>query len=143
MKNFKLAVVPFCVSLALSANAFALTAKKPNRCPGLDAIKSAGLMMAQRDDRDGFYVAAQIGNYDTNVKWVFGMILPISDADSTDEALDKAREALPDLSGEPDPVSYQGKWVCMYDELPNGYRALAITPVSMGQLSEVASYRLK
>ncbi len=143
MKNFKFAAIPFCISIALSANAFALSVNKPLRCPSVDAIKAAGLRMVERDDRNGFYVAVQVGNFDTNVKWAFGLLVPMSDADSPQDALVKAREALPELSGEAEQGTYGGKTVCQYDPLPNGYMAIAFTPIMMGQLSDMASYRVR
>lgn len=131
MKFNKIALLTALSCLSLVSTGFANTLAKPRSCPGVSQIIGAGLMEADFDNEDNVYVAGQINNYGTADMWAFVVLVPGQDATSETDALDKARAALPTLTGKPAPMFYKNKWICLYNNLQGGYRAAAVTPISM------------
>jgi hypothetical protein len=140
MKLIKLTVLAAALSLVASTG-FANTLAAPRSCPGTSQIISAGLMMADVDQEDGVYVAGQLNTYGTVDTWAFVVLLPLHAASSEIDALDKARAALPSLTGRPSPIAFKGKFICLYNNLPNGYKAAAITPVSVAGMTHGSVFK--
>ena len=112
---------------------------KPDKCPTTNSIKAAGLMSAEWDAVDNMYIAGQVNSYDTpTVNWAFAISIPNKAAVSVDDALIKARAVLPSLTGIPVPVAYEDKWICMYNDLTGGFKAIAITPFSLASVRSPA-----
>ena len=112
---------------------------KPSKCPGVSAISSVGIQIAQPGD-NGTWVAGVLSNrYDTTDAWTFA-VGDIS-ASSEQDAKAKATDSLSSLNFKmgPIPVTQYNVWACLYTT-SQGYRAIAVTP-SLGLVSSSHSYK--
>lgn len=97
----------------------------PESCPGLSAIKAVAPQMAFKDDDGSGYSTYTVHNYGTEFKWNF--VISKIEADSTNDALEKGKEALLTLNGNPPPFSLGDLWFCFYS-IDKGYSAVAFEP---------------
>jgi hypothetical protein len=112
--------------LSLTSFSYATT-EKPEKCPDASAISAVPIMMAIEVGHG--YNAISSSQFDTDQVWTF-VIMGI-DVDSTEEAMKRANQLLPQLSGHPIPQPVPDDiWMCAYD-LGNEYSALALYPLSL------------
>lgn len=95
-------------------------------CPNINTIKSIYANASTVTFSEGAYVVAQVADYGTNNVWAFG-IFDIHAANQAD-ALAKAKQAIPTLTGAPAPVylAQRNLWVCEYGVGYN-YHSIAYT----------------
>ncbi len=141
MKNKLLSAT---VILALSSNVFAMP-KKPERCPGAEAIASAGLSdeIIEKDMNGQWLVTVISNQYDTpGTKWSF--IVARIDAESREEAFEKAKISLGSLDHKQGPTAIQqiSRWGCTYSNAQN-YVAIAITPDLAGGMLQSTQHLVK
>lgn len=131
MKNLKIFMLSVLLAASFGSSAWAVDA--PISCPTVDFVKKAGLSMIQEDKEDSLYLAYQISRYSTTSTWAFVIGVPMDQALTKGDAMNKAKAALLTLSGEPEPLptSKENKqWYCMYQNDYN-YFAVSITPLSV------------
>lgn len=117
----------FAGALALiSSLSFATLPPMPEHCPDATALQSAELNYAV--EKFGQYITIGQGNYDTQDDWA--LAIANVHADSTDEALAKANQAVKDIAGNPTPmpVPMANVWACLY-HLEGGLLPVAISPL--------------
>lgn len=131
MKSLHLNVMMALLGLSVSSAALAIPAK-PAGCPSIASIKQAGLTESERDDEDGSYIAGTVNTYGTRDTWGFVVMMNLNQASSPEDALNKARAALPTISGNPQPYYTDNHWACMYN-IGNGYFAGAVTPITFSK----------
>lgn len=109
----------FTISLVLLGLVNAAYAEAPQKCPSASAIQNTPFYV----QKDGKHYAAFQDNhkYDTNDGWDF--VIFYIDANSLDEATDKAKKALSTLTFNNGPVRTLG-WKCFYN-IEYGYEAAA------------------
>jgi hypothetical protein len=131
-----LATILFSAVQSLTAYA----APVPTQCPGVEAIKAAGLASAERVDEDGGFAVGQVNTYGTPNNWGFVIFVPYTDAGSEQDALNKANQSLPTLTGGQGPIQNEGRWICTYSTA-NGYQAGALTPIPMNNIVRAIQFR--
>ena len=119
----------FISALILLCNLAYAMPPKPQSCPSVGALQSVPFMMAQPSDQG--YIAFTMSDYSTNELW--GFFVAGIDASSTDEAMQKASDAMNTLSGKPTPLPDEedDMWLCIYN-IGHGYLAVAGEPLPMG-----------
>lgn len=138
----KTVLLSLICATAVSANVFAdNNLPPPSQCPATIGIINSGLMSAEKIAEEGIWVAGQIHRYETPYTWAFMIAIPVKQANNPQEALQKAREVLPYLAGNPHPLPYNGRYVCMYNDLPRGYKAIAVEPVMMAAMSHISLFK--
>jgi hypothetical protein len=131
MKFIKLAVFLFVSILVISQplQAARLKATQPEACPKAEDIISGGLKDILTDTSEGIYAIGQLNNYNTDYRWGFAVIISYDQANSEEDAMQKALASLPSLSGTPIPMAFDDTHtLCIYD-IGDGYQAGALTPI--------------
>lgn len=91
---------------------------RPSTCPQAAKIIAAGLkevdQLGEADSSAGAYLVYNIDHYSTHRTWIYGITLPMNEASSHEDALNKARTLIQSVSGQPTPVEQGGDYVCTY-----------------------------
>lgn len=131
MKNLK--AIAMSMFLAMSFIPAAWATEAPAACPAIELIKKGGLSGVQEDKEDKLFITYQISKYNTSSTWGFVIAVPSDQATSKGDAMNKARQALVTLSGEPEPVAMDDsnkQWYCLYQDQMD-YLAVSFTPLSV------------
>src|SRR5579872_1419992 len=104
MKNLKTMAMSMFLAASLIPAAWA--AEAPAACPTVDLIQKAGLAVVQEDKDDHLFLAVQINKYNTPATWGFVIGVPSDQATSKGDAMNKAKQALTTLSGNPQPTAW-------------------------------------
>ena len=129
MKYSLIASLTLFIALCFFSSAKA--AEAPALCPTVAAIKQAGLSAVLKEESYKLYAVYQVNKYNTPEMWGFLMGVPFEQATSKGDAMNKARMALPTLTGDPIPTPVDDshkQWYCLYDD-DYHYVAIAATPV--------------
>ena len=124
----------FFLSLFLIASLVSIAQAEnlpPTVCPTVSAIQHVGLLGVMEEKSYQVYAAYQINKYATAETWGFVVAVPIDQAVSKTDAMNKAKEAMKSLAGEPEPVSTDAtnrQWYCLYTD-DYQYIAAAFTPL--------------
>jgi hypothetical protein len=91
----------------------AVTNEKPNACPSVSAIKTAGFSQVDLSG-EGWFLYNSHQQYDTNAQWSFGLFI-VNDTNihNENEAREKANVVL-NLIKFDEPRKDEDKWVCSY-----------------------------
>lgn len=113
----------------------------PSTCPSTDLIKSMfpSTTMVERNKDDGSYIVGQVANYNTNDILAFAVFdIPAS---NEADALAKAKQAIPTLTGAPIPVYVPANkvYACLYD-ISYHYHALAFTGFKTNNVAGVMKF---
>lgn len=127
MKRHQHFLITLFSFLALSTSALSA---QIDVCPAVKDIKTVGLNEVERfgeeGDPESVYAAYSVDQYKTNHTWFFGISIPLDQASSTEDAMNKARDLLQTLSGDPKP-QYNDKddiHYCLY-KVKGDYNAMA------------------
>lgn len=105
----------------------------PATCPDVAPIIKAGFLGVQEDKADNLYVAYQLGKYNTPSIWGFIIGVPLDQATTKGDAMNKAKAALVTLTGNPTPQPTDDKnnqWYCLYENEFH-YFSAAATPINI------------
>ena len=129
MKLKKLVAMTIAL-LFVQTNFAAHLQDEPNACPSLSALKSVGLQLVFRDTTWGWMGISDHQQYDTNVKWTFGIFIPGQVTDQQD-ALVKGTARLAQLDQVQGPLNMgehnDNRWGCFYSGGEDNV-AIAFTP---------------
>lgn len=101
------------IAMLVAAQAVFAGTPKPDHCPSAAAIAVAGLSQAYiQQDRDGWMVLKDYQYLDTAEKW--GYVIGNIDAETKEEAYQKAVKALESLRPIGEMQEIMGVWMCSY-----------------------------
>lgn len=119
---FKSKIIPLIASLIFAGSALAAKINDETIvCPSVNALKSAGVVMPEVVGFNS-YIVYNLGQYGTENNWVF--VVGLIPAESDDDAINQANDALATLSGNPEPEEYRENLMCNYD-IGSGLMAIA------------------
>ncbi|OGT55422.1 MAG: hypothetical protein A3F43_03785 [Gammaproteobacteria bacterium RIFCSPHIGHO2_12_FULL_42_10] len=130
MRFLKVMLVSSFLTASFSTIAQAVSLP-PATCPAVNAIQHAGLLGVMEEKSYQVYAVYQISKYTTPETWGFVIAVPINQATSKADAMNKAKAALPSLNGTPEPMPTDAsnrQWYCLYDN-DYQYIAAAFTPL--------------
>ena len=120
----KIIISALSASLLLAVSQVSM-ATTPDKCPTVDALKSAFLVKFNRETNGTWTADAVDSNYDTNAVWQFAITDIDGDRDET--AVANAKKAMSSLHYGAGPIHFiDSFYVCMYYN-DMGYRAFAGT----------------
>ena len=140
----KTKILASLIMAAATHAALAYTPSKPDACPTLAAIKSAGITEAYKmgEGSDGWLSVIRKNSFGTNVEWEFILQSGYKNKD-TREVIKLANESLSSLNlmGEPQLTKEDGKeaWVCGYmpanpSDADGPLYGIALTPADTMEL---------
>lgn len=119
---FKSKLIPLIASLIITGSSFAAkVGDDAIICPSVESIKSLGVSMPEVVGFNS-YIVYNMSNYDTDNVWAF--VIGLIPAESDDDAVNQANDALTTLSGNPEPIDYSGHIMCDYN-IGSGLMAIA------------------
>lgn len=116
------------LTLVVSASAWAVVPPpQPEKCPAVESIQQNKIVTAIKSS-DGSYGAILLNKFDTKEMW--GFVIAEIMANSSQEALTKAKEAVNTLTFLSGPTYFATSniWGCVY-RVEAGYPVLALTPL--------------